>query len=83
MHEELESYTLAGHTPFEALSIATFENAKALGVEHDLGTIEVGKLADLIILDENPLADIRNTHKIWRVLKGGVVFNPVKLTPKE
>lgn len=83
MHEELESYTLAGHSPFEALSIATFENAKALGVEHDLGTIEIGKLADLIILDENPLADIRNTHKIWRVLKGGVVFNPVKLTPKE
>lgn len=83
MHEELESYTLAGHTPFEALSIATFANAKALGVEHDLGTIEIGKLADLIILDENPLTDIRNTLKIWRVLKGGVVFDPVELIPEE
>ncbi len=83
MHEELESYTLAGYTPFESLNIASFENAKALGVEHDLGTIETGKLADLVILDENPLADIRNTHKIWRVLKGGVVFDPVKLIPKD
>jgi imidazolonepropionase-like amidohydrolase len=83
MHTEIESYTLAGYTPFEALNIASFENAKALGVEHDLGTIEIGKLADLIILDENPLTDIRNTNKIWRVLKGGVVFDPVKLIPKD
>ena len=83
MHEELESYTLAGYTPFEALSIASFENAKALGVEHDLGTIEIGKLADLIILDENPLENIRNTLKIWRVLKGGVVFDPVELIPED
>jgi len=83
MHEELESYTLAGYSPFEALNIASFENARALGVEHDLGTIEIGKLADLIILDENPLVDIRNTHKIWRVLKGGIVFDPAKLIPKD
>lgn len=83
MHAELEAYTLAGHTSFEALNIASYENAKALGVEHDLGTIEIGKLADLIILDENPIQDIRNTHKIWRVLKGGEVFDPEKLTPKD
>jgi len=82
MHSELESYTLAGYTPLEVLNIATIENAKALGIDHDLGTIDIGKLADLIILDENPLIDIRNTHKIWRVLKGGVVFDPSKLTPK-
>jgi imidazolonepropionase-like amidohydrolase len=81
MHSELESYTLAGYTPFEALSIATLENARALGIEHDLGTIETGKLADLIVLDENPLTDVRNTHKIWRVLKGGIVFDPTELTP--
>ena len=82
MHTELEAYTLAGYTPVEALNIATFENAKALGLESDLGTIEIGKLADLIILDENPLIDIQNTHKIWRVLKGGIVFDPAELIPK-
>jgi imidazolonepropionase-like amidohydrolase len=81
MHSELEAYTLAGFTPYEAISIATFENAKALGIDHDLGTIQVGKLADLIILDENPLTDIRNTQKIWKVLKGGAVYDPLKLIP--
>ncbi len=82
MHAELESYTLAGYTPLEVINIATFENAKALGIDHNLGTIDIGKLADLIILDENPLIDIRNTHKIWKVLKGGVVFDPAKLIPE-
>jgi imidazolonepropionase-like amidohydrolase/Tol biopolymer transport system component len=82
MHTEMELYTMAGYSPFEAINIATYKNAKALGIDHDLGTIKIGKLADLIILDENPLIDIRNTHKIWRVIKGGEVFNPTKLTPK-
>jgi imidazolonepropionase-like amidohydrolase len=83
MHTEMELYTMAGYTPFEAINIATYKNAKALGIEHDLGTIEIGKLADLIILNENPLVDIRNTHKIWKVVKGGILIDPDSLTPKQ
>jgi len=44
-----------------------------------LGTLRSGKLADIVLLDENPLVDIRNTQTIWRVIKGGWVFDPEKL----
>ncbi|MCH8813376.1 MAG: hypothetical protein IID07_16255, partial [Gemmatimonadetes bacterium] len=44
-----------------------------------LGTLEVGKLADIVLLDANPLEDIKNTQTIWRVLKGGWVFDPEEL----
>ena len=47
----------------------------------DLGTLEGGKLADIVLLDANPLEDIKNTQTIWRVLKGGFVFDPVELRP--
>ncbi len=48
---------------------------------NDLGTLEVGKLADIVLLDANPLEDIKNTQAIWRVLKGGWVFDPEELQP--
>ena len=51
------------------------------GAEDDRGTLEVGKLADIVLLDANPLEDIKNTQKIWRVIKGGFVFDPEKLRP--
>ncbi len=47
-----------------------------MGRTDDLGTLEPGKLADFIILDADPLADIRNTRAIWRVVKGGQIFRP-------
>jgi imidazolonepropionase-like amidohydrolase len=65
------------------LRIATEEGAAAVGAEDDLGTLEPGKLADLVLLDANPLEDIRNTQTIWRVIKGGWLFDPEKLRPPE
>ncbi|MCH8253927.1 MAG: amidohydrolase family protein [Gemmatimonadetes bacterium] len=70
-----------GLSPLDVLRIATQEGAAAVGAEDDLGTLEVGKLADIVLLDANPLDDIKNTQTIWRVIKGGWVFDPEKLRP--
>ena len=72
LHGELKSYTLAGMTNFEALRAATVNPARALGL--DAGTIEPGKLADLVIVDGDPLANIANTHKVRRVIANGRLF---------
>jgi Tol biopolymer transport system component len=72
IHGELMSYTLAGMTPYEALKTATVNPAQALNL--DAGTIAPGKLADLIIVDGNPLVDIAHTHKVKRVIANGRVF---------
>jgi imidazolonepropionase-like amidohydrolase len=61
-------------TPIEALRSATVAAADKLGFGPDLGTVEAGKLADLIVLDADPLADIHNTEKIRWVVKNGVVY---------
>jgi imidazolonepropionase-like amidohydrolase len=66
------SYVLAGMTPFEALKAATVNPAKALNV--DTGTIEAGKLADLIVVDGDPLKDIAAAHKVKRVIANGKVY---------
>ena len=55
----------------EALRTATILGAEALGLDGDLASVEVGKLADLIVLDANPLDDIRNTNTIRYVMKNG------------
>jgi Tol biopolymer transport system component len=72
LHGELMAYTLAGMTTFEALKAATVNPAKALAL--DAGTIEAGKLADLVMVDGDPLADIRNAHKVRRVIANGRVY---------
>ena len=72
LHGELKSYTLAGMTNFEALQAATVNPARALGL--DAGTIEPGKLADLVIVDGDPLANIANTHKVRRVIANGRLY---------
>jgi Tol biopolymer transport system component len=81
MHIELESFVRAGFTPLEVLELSTRRAAAALGVANDLGTIEPGKLADIVLLAANPLDDIRNTQAIWRVIKGGWLFDPDELRP--
>jgi imidazolonepropionase-like amidohydrolase len=71
LHEELQRFVAAGFTPMEALQTATLNPAKFLGMEDRLGTVEKGKLADLVLLDANPLEDIRNTQKIEGVVVNG------------
>jgi Tol biopolymer transport system component len=74
LHVELEEFVHAGLTPFQALQTATANAAQALGVERELGTIEPGKIADLIFLGGDPILDIRNTRDVKRVMKGGRIF---------
>lgn len=74
---ELELLVEAGLTPAEALRAATTNAARMIGKEKDLGTVEAGKFADLVILDANPLDDIRNVARIYKVIKGGVQYEPV------
>lgn len=71
LHEELQRFVAAGFTPMEALRTATLNPAKFLGMEDRLGTIEKGRLADLVLLNANPLDDIRNTEKIDAVIVNG------------
>jgi adenine deaminase len=61
----------AGLSPMAALQTATRNAAQFLGREKELGTVEKGKLADLVLLDANPLKDIKNTQKIASVIVGG------------
>lgn len=75
LHDELALFVKAGLTPLEALQTATINPAKFLGREKELGTIEKGKLADLILLDANPLADISNAKKINAVIANGRFFD--------
>lgn len=81
LHWELEHLVQAGVGPLEVLRIATLEAAEALGAQDDLGTLEPGKLADIVLLDRNPLEDIKNTQTVWQVIKGGWVFDPEKIRP--
>jgi Tol biopolymer transport system component len=73
LHRELEQYVFAGMSPLDAIVSATRNAAQVLHADRDIGTIEEGKLADLLILDANPLENIRNTRTIWKVIQGGKI----------
>ncbi len=77
LHEELQLLVKAGLTPMQALQTATHNPAQYLGLRDSLGSIEKGKIADLVLLEANPLENIRNTQKIAAVVVNG------KLIPKE
>jgi len=72
----------AGLTPFQALQTATVNAAQALGLGVELGTVEVGKIADLTFLGGDPLIDIKNTRDVKRVMKGGRVYTVEDLIRK-
>ena len=71
LHEELALFVQAGLTPLQALQTATLNPAKFMNRLADLGTVERGKFADLLLLDANPLEDIGNTKKIRAVVLAG------------
>lgn len=79
LHDELALLVAAGLTPMEALQAATCNPAKFLNMADSLGTVEKGKLADLILLEANPLDDIRNTKKIAAVVRNGKLFSQAEL----
>jgi imidazolonepropionase-like amidohydrolase len=62
-------------TPVEALRAGTIDSARSLGFAKDIGSIEAGKLADLVLLDADPTTDIRNSDKISRVMLGGRLYD--------
>ena len=79
LHEELVRLVEAGLTPLEALQAATLNPARVLGLADSLGRIEPGKLADLVLLDANPLENIRNTQKIGAVVADGQLYRRADL----
>jgi imidazolonepropionase-like amidohydrolase len=75
VHLELEELVASGLTPAEAIRAATASAARIIGVDGELGSIEVGKWADLVLLDADPLADIHNTRRISAVMQGGRIVD--------
>lgn len=78
-HRELEALVRCGIPPEEAIQIGTLNGAKALGIDRDHGSLEVGKSADLFVIAGDPLANIRETRKVQWVVQGGRVHDPRKL----
>ena len=74
-HWEVWAMQSGGMRPIDALKTATILGAEGLGLDKDLGSLEIGKLADLIVLDKNPLDNIRNTNTIQFVMKNGRLYD--------
>jgi imidazolonepropionase-like amidohydrolase len=64
-----------GMTTHEALRVATATGAQAIGLQGDVGSLEVGKLADLLVLTKDPLVDLRNTNTLRYVMKNGRLYD--------
>jgi imidazolonepropionase-like amidohydrolase len=79
LHRELELYVKAGLTPLEAIQTATLTPARVMKLENEVGTIEAGKRADIIVLDANPIDNISNIRRIRFVLTQGRLFESSKL----
>jgi imidazolonepropionase-like amidohydrolase len=79
LHAEMANLVEAGFTPIEAITAATRDAARALGLDGEIGTIEVGKAADLVVIDGDPAEDIRQIGNTEVVLMGGVLHDPATL----
>ncbi|MBC7844018.1 MAG: serine hydrolase [Gemmatimonadaceae bacterium] len=75
VHWEMRLLAAGGMSAHDVLRVATINSAAAIGLDRDLGSIDVGKLADLLVLDRDPLADIRNTTSLRYVMQNGVLYN--------
>lgn len=78
-HYEMEAHTLGGMTPLAVLHAATAGAAETIGRLQDMGTLEVGKYADILVFDADPLADIRNSRSLTLVMRGGHLFDAATL----
>ena len=79
LHDELANFVEAGFTPMESLRTATSGPARFLGLENRYGSVEAGKIADLVLLSANPLDDIHNTKKSTAVIVNGRLFDRAAL----
>jgi WD40 repeat protein len=75
VHWEMWALAAGGMDNLDVLRVATLESAKAIGLDTEIGSIEVGKLADLVVMDSNPLDDIAHTNSISRVMVNGTLYN--------
>lgn len=74
-HWELWAVASGGMKNHDALKVATIQGAEAIGLDTDIGSIEVGKIADILVMDKNPLENLRNTNTLTHVVKNGVVYD--------
>lgn len=79
LHRELELYVDAGFTPMEAIQAATIVPARVMHLDKELGTVEKGKRADLILLSADPLADIHNSRQVEYVITNGTMYHAAEL----
>jgi imidazolonepropionase-like amidohydrolase len=79
LHREVELYVQAGFTPMEAIQAATIVPARAMHLDKEVGTIEAGKRADLVVLGGDPIADIHNIRKVESVVARGKTYEPAPL----
>ena len=79
LHWEIAQFVDAGFPAIDVLRMATERAADQVGASADLGSLTPGKLADIVLLERDPLENIRNTQSIWQVVKAGRVFDPAKL----
>jgi imidazolonepropionase-like amidohydrolase len=79
LHRELELYVQAGLTPMQVIQLATLGSARVMAMDADVGSIEVGKRADLILVAGNPLEHFLDLRKVVRVVKDGRVYDPAEL----
>jgi len=82
LHAELWLYVREGVSPFRALQTATINAAKGVGVEKDLGSLEPGKLADIVIVNGDPLNNISDAWNVDKVIKNGILYEINDLLPK-
>lgn len=82
LHDELKAMVAAGMDPIDAIRTSAYNGADYFGKQDEYGTVSEGKFGDVVVLNANPLEDIHNTRKVYRVIQGTKVFDPTELCPE-